>query len=390
MSKRFLRKGVICALVMFFAGAVGMFAQQQQKFSLDDLPHQPYTGPMVLGYGSAEDEYGIPLPASFAGLLGGSPSLFWGFYDSDILIPGLLPSQPSLFFPFPLPPYYMDAFSYNHKDYGPDDWPYVKLQFSVDRATGGTINGVGSATYQQAQLNQQPADVFESTRVFPHPGTFPPPPPVVVNSNTLLYDDSFFKLRTGWVITGPGVVAPAITMGTHDNIDGFNELPPAVTADDILYFSVHAAEIVSPPCSGLQSGDIYVIAWGTFAMFAPAASMGLNPVTDSIDGLVVWDLDNDGYYDPEYDYALYSLAPGSATLTANPSWDGGTVFWTTFTGNSTVFAWAPNLGVGTFPVPPLLGDAGDPNVDALEIKPWYKPGGTEPDETEPGETEPNE
>jgi hypothetical protein len=195
----------------------------------------------------------------------------------------------------------------------------------------------------------------------------------------LIHDDSFFNLVTGWIYTGPWVMAPAIVMGSHDNIDGFNELPPMIYDDDPLYFSVHAAEIVVPPCSGFQSGHIYVVFGGVMQIFAPAASMGINAVDDSIDALVVWDLDNDGYYEPYYDYAIYSLAPGSVTLMGNPLWDGGTVFWTNFNGTSTVYAWAPNLGVGTFPAPPLLGTDGEPNVDGLEINP------SEWDPGEPGD-----
>jgi hypothetical protein len=364
MNYAFLKKGIICIPMMFLL-AVGMVGQQQ-KFSLDDFPHAPYAGPNVPGYGSAEDEYGVPLPASYAGLLGGSPSLLLGFQDSDILIPGV-----ALFVTFPPPPYYVDAFSYNHDDYPANKFPNIKIRFSVDRATGGTSTMTTAASYQQAALNQQPADIFQGLKTFPHPGTFPPPPAMTAASNKLIYDDGFFPLATGWIYTDSVTLAPAITIGSHDNIDGFNELPNVVSPTEYLYFSAHPAEIVSPPCSGLQSGNIYVLSGGTGSaiwMFAPASSMGLHPEEDSIDALVVWDMDNSGCYDPGIDYAIYSLAPGSATLNNSASWDGGTVFWTNFNGTSTVYAYAVNLGIGTYPSPPLLGADGEPNVDALEIK----------------------
>ena len=135
-----LKKSAICCLVLLFA-AFGVFGQQ--RFSLDDAPSAPYTGPLVPAppnYYTAEDEFGLGLPPFWVGLIGPSPSLFWWgliYYDSDILLPG-----PALFFRFPPPqqpfPAYMDAFSYNHwPNYGPDEFDELWLRFSIDRATGG-------------------------------------------------------------------------------------------------------------------------------------------------------------------------------------------------------------------------------------------------------------
>ncbi|MEL6797395.1 MAG: hypothetical protein AAFO89_11310, partial [Planctomycetota bacterium] len=93
-----------------------------QSFSLDDNPDAPLTSAPFAGLFSAEDPFGLFLPAVFAGRIGPSPSLvnpLFAYTDGDILRP--------LGGPFPVldvvPPAgtYLNAMSADHEIFSTDD-----------------------------------------------------------------------------------------------------------------------------------------------------------------------------------------------------------------------------------------------------------------------------
>jgi len=78
-----------------------------------------------------------------------------------------------------------------------------------------------------------------------------------------------------------------------------------------------------------------------------------------------------GVCEPGRDYALFSLAPGSATLAAiGLPETAASVFITDFQGWFYTYVWNTDIGVGPFPAPPLPGILDENvNVDALELTP---------------------
>lgn len=349
-------------LVLLVTGVFGI------EFGLDDDPSVPGNRPIVMPpFKSAEDEFGLNLPATIAGLIGPSPSLqAFGLKASDILLPG--PGRK-----FPIDPlFWVDSFSANHRDMTPEAYPRLKLSYSIDRATSGIV---GSASKDQADKNQQPGDIYDSTVDFGHPA-FPEVPMGAPFVNVLYMDESYIGLTAGngpGVCVGPDVICPPITPGSHDNLDSLHfEEPLPSRPMNFVYFTMAPADAVIWGCS---PSDIFVLPAGDYFFppnrtpWAVAESMGLIHGEDSIDALVVWDnypsayLDEEGLtsqVDPGEDWALFSLSPGSVTLQ-----QGGhtpaTIFVTHFNGNFFIYTHPDNLG--------LLSDLGynSMNVDALEV-----------------------
>lgn len=404
----FILKLLIGCLVLNL-GAIGLFSQPLPEFSLDGYP---------VGFGSAENEWGQANAAFLAGFIGPSPSLVMSplapLYDSDVLTsfapPGAPPGYVLLTRFAPPPPmgspYYMDAVSTNNAPMS--GCTIIFVEFSVDRATGGATPA--DASWQQAMLNEQPADVYRVDQPgFAHLGLFvplPPPgpgwtpyyggpvnaangftsPPYVLPGpagqggvNWLLYDHAgHFNLL-------PNVAPyPPITPGSHDNIDGYNRwlfslLNPGNTA---IFFCLHPASAATWGFSAAdilycnQPGGLY---WPSTGIYAPSWTMGLDissgkyiANSDSIDGVAVFDMGQPGVLEPGIDYAGFTLAPGSATLTAltraGYAVNAASIFMTDFQGYFYLYLFDTDIGVGNGPVPPLPGVPNvDINVDALEL-----------------------
>lgn len=366
-----------------------------QSFGLDDNPFGPvFPPPGILGGFGAEQPFGAAAPpfvgpyAPFfpPGLapspqLAVIPGIVLG--DGDILSPGPVVQMPS--------PngQYISSFSQNTPVIG---GPPVRLMFSVDRAALGIPP---SAVAFESMANQAPGDIFLSGVALAPPivfvGVMPPglgffgplPAPLFgPASNGLLFDDSMFGLWVGapGLILPPGVLAPPITPGSHDNIDSFENMIIAAAGAPVAatwtYFTVYPDEAALVG-GGLSPADIIDVAPGApagvpFPPFAPAAQLGLipGPIGDAIDGLVVFDMPPFGGpanggpgAQPNFDYALFSLAPGSPSLF---QWglDPGDVFFTDFNGTFGLYAPAPLLGLIPAPAgPPGSND----NLDALDI-----------------------
>lgn len=379
------RVSIAMGVVALLASVAGGWAQD---FSLDDDAAFPGSfAPPTPPFRSAEDRWGLGLAPA---VVGPSPSLgALGLLGSDILPPGLAP----VFGTAPL--WEIDGLSSNHRP-----WlgaPF-HLRFSVDRVTGGFA---GTASNVQFIRNQQPGDIFGSTLAFPDPctnfvGTLAPvfgtfagflPSAGFGGLNVLVFNQGGFGLLTGGGIVGPGAVAPVIGNGTHDNIDAYNDLPGPMDPDGDnlpnfdIYYSLAPVEAVLN--ARLPAAILYNPAG--VAAFPPPGAPFANPAvsgldffggvnTDDIDGLVVWDRPPYGSAawggpgaEPAKDCAIFSLSPGSASLVALQGAgfpvEGGTIFFTDFTGLFAVFATSNDLGLAS-PLGPLAI-----NVDALETHP---------------------
>lgn len=345
-----------------------------QSFSLDDNPLA------AGGFGKgAEDEFGL---AGGAPSLAPSPSLAFTIGGDGALISpaiGGAEQMPNGF--------YIDAFSTNHFRPGLENFSSILLHFSVDRLTPGLP---GSASAAQFALGQQPGDIFTSTSRFINPvaflGTLGPGPfagPLasagIGGTNTLTIDESAFGLTTAAGIVGPAAPGGLITPGSHDNVDAFDFdsiLPIAPVYAKHSYFAIAPDEAAA--VTTVSAADIFDTAPltpGTSPIpYATAVSMGLDTMgmnTDSIDGLVVFDSGllggpaNGGPgAEPFRDFALFSLAPGSASLSTF-GLSASDVFFTDFSGAFGVFAFPTDLGL--FPGAPGFPFQNQSNIDALEI-----------------------
>jgi hypothetical protein len=362
-----------------------------QSFSLDDNPQAPIgsspaTPPIGMG---AEDEFGVspgpsvaPSPSIF--LAPPSPGPAGAGGDGTIFsttVNGLVHGPNGS---------WIDAFSTNHR---PVEGK-IPLDFSVDRLTTG-IGGLGA----EAANNQQPGDIYRSTARFTNPGAFAGtlgPGPFAGNlatagsapggSNTLNIDDSAMGLTvTGAVnvTTPPGVWVPPAVAGSHDNVNAFDygsQIPTGAVPWTGMYnvhsyFAIGPDEAVIVGQSAAHIYDTQALAGGTSsaAPFATALTMGLDSFgtnTDSINALVMFDVAQLG--GPHWggpggqaglDHALFSLAPGSASLAAF-GLSANDVFFTDFSGAFAVYALSTDLGMFALPGgAALVGH----NMDALEI-----------------------
>ena len=136
--------------------------------------------------------------------------------------------------------------------------------------------------------------------------------------------------------------------------------------DTFIYFSVDAM-------AGLPPADVlFAPPGGSWFHFAPDFMLGLFP-GDDIDALAVWDMGRIGVVDPQMDYALFSLAPGSVSLwgpdlapNTPDDYSPADIFVTDFTGVFTLYLSHQSIGM-------LFDD----NVDALDVEIFWGPGAVE-------------
>ncbi len=389
-------------VVTFGLFMLGCAQLQAQVFSLDDNPNSPLTAPVNPFFYSAEDPFGTVGPFVE---IGPSPTLLAAsgavFLDSDLLTIDWISGSPIL----DCQVIWADAIDALSTDrdrvmYSTGE---IYLRFSVDRLTGGVT---GSNLDAQDFLNQQPGDVFRSTQPFSPPISFRGSLTLTPCSSMPTFagsvqspsnasnggeiDESVFRLVAGTGVGNrrPGsFLCPVIGTGTHDNVDALSMYPRRLDADgngvpdQFAYYSVPPAYALT---AGVNPADILADGFaGGNLVFASAAQCGLQAYTpnnegDDIDALVVWSHVPMGVIDfvdlfaePGYDYALFSLSPGSKTLTdlrtlCGVPVDGATVFFTDFTGKFAIYCLAPHLGISLG----LAGETEHANIDALEILPF--------------------
>jgi hypothetical protein len=200
------------------------------------------------------------------------------------------------------------------------------LRFSVDAASVGAPlapTGVGPNVFDQgAAGNQQAAgDAFVSTEAFSRAGIiagFPPSPGLFNNALVINQSPTYVNSFELLPVASPG--APLGIVPLDDVVGGGS--PTSLLTD--LYFTLDAA---SPALTGAYAGfstpsgadiffdptpdDLLGVA-GDETLFASAIALGLL-TGDEIDGLVVFDDDDDGVFGGT-DQVLFSLAAGSPTL----------------------------------------------------------------------------
>jgi len=384
MTRTIMTSLVLSTAMFMYFGSEPCAAQ---SLSLDNNPL--LTG----GFGKgAEDEFGL----TAAPALSPSPSLV----ALATPISGTLFS-PGLPTPLEHTPNgtYIDGFSTNKLNFDITNPPMINLVFSVDRLTMGLP---GSAVAAEAAAMQQPGDIFSSTATFFNPlifagGLSPGPFAGVLPTagsgglNTLLIDESDFGLTTASGVIPPApVLGGPITPGSHDNIDAFDSMsliPDPTSLSGLSVFTTHSYFTIEPDEAvvvGTSAADIFdtaAFALGTMPIpYATALSIGLDSEginTDSIDGLVVFDggasiggmATGGAGAEPGIDFALFSLAPGSASLAPGVFTPGGLsasdIFFTDFAGAFAVFAFSTDIGLPSgAPGFPFQNQS---NVDALEI-----------------------
>ena len=354
-------------------------------FSLDDDPSMPITSPLgvIPGFG-AEDPFGW---GTYGGAIWApSPTLpAVPAMDGDILRPlaaGVAVVDVAVSPMYSQPVGYVDAVS-RDSDKSLNTGP-LHLAFSVDRISMGIA---ASAVGSEFTFNQQPGDIYRTSRRFHHPvnfvGVLPTMPgyngpvPVVSapGSNFLVVDESLLALTAGSLpgtLVPPGVPCPPISPGTHDNTDAVEfqvfDADGDLNTDSWLFCSTAPDEI---GLSGALPAEIYCVPPNSPANMGMVFASGppdiglIDLEQDNIDALVVWEdpdlaLYQPGVVDPAADYALFSLSHGSTSLN---QWGltEADIFFTDFTGGFWLFARDVELGLVGGPGM-LPGD----NVDALE------------------------
>ena len=241
-------------------------------------------------------------------------------------------------------------------------WGLHVVYFSVDRAAqsqaGGLLDSANFNVYSQAGLNQEAGDIFatiDSAGVASYPR----------GDNMIHQHQSFLGLVPNilWFQNNTGEELDNLDALSFEESDLTNDGVPDVNT----YFSLgpNASSGLNSPtltANGWSGADILVdMPGGGLSVFASAASMGLDAEEDDIDALVVLDMNRNGAPDAG-DRAMFSLAPGSKTLTDN-AYSPGDLFATTFSQGHVVLYEAENLG--------LLGTD---NLDALEVQLVPEPG----------------
>ena len=377
---------VAVVTAMHMATALDAVVVGQIIFSLDNRPSVAIgADPMQIGNG-AEDPYGLVDDDDLV-RIGPSPSLddpqSQGDSDGDLLQAGSW----NFFFGVgtgsidrhvTTPANFINAISSNNPVLvnGADDESasVMQLAFSVDRASDGP------GWSDQADLNQHPGDIFVA-------GAFPNPV-YYVDDPILSFDDGYaggLRDLTGGTFSrwrlldeaGLAVKAPfssgffsgdlslptvtsiPITPGTHDNVDALNRMPFDDDGDGVvdahLYFSVSPAQREMGVAPFTSESAIYVISPGqqTAEVFATDLDMGLKSGADDIDALIMYDRGIVGELD-DGDFALFSLAPGSFSLTppliptGDPLPDAADIFFTDFNDSFATYIHAAELGlIGT-------------------------------------------
>ena len=380
---------VFLSVAALLLGPVAGLGAPSIVFSVDDLPVMPIMppaypiGPPPIGLG-AEDPFGmgfIGVPLAPSPSIPAVPPMYGPTWDSTILQSGKIMGAP---FPdqhlaptiepmgmFPLA--YVNAMS---RDGHEDDRQEIPLSFSVDRISTGLP---GTAVCVQANLNQQPGDIFTLPGVVPNPtafiGALLPNAGYVGNlptagmgpgTNTLMIDESQLTLTAmaaPGAMTPPNVAAMPIGPFTHDNLDAFAggmlDFDGDGGTDWPYLISVNPDEAIQlnalypgGPFWGFpfSAADMYAVMPGgpganMIGPALPGIQFGLDALVgganiDDIDALyVIWDP-----VSVSGPCALFSLGPGSGSL-LNNNLSAADIFFTDFNGSFATFLTAGDIGL---------------------------------------------
>jgi hypothetical protein len=248
------------------------------------------------------------------------------------------------------------------------------LFFSVGRDSVGvycTDVWYNTTGYYSTPPNAAAADIYvSSVGPFGRYTDRATPALGLVNTNRLAADGTQLGLRSGVILQQGEDNLTALELSRFERDHYYQYY------DDYAYFTFGG-----PSFAGNEARIyFYDPATGPFepanlAVFALGSDLGLQS-GDKIDALVLADvtaipgqLRPNGIMEPGprpyyqyYDEVLFSLAPGSPTLLANPNLSAADIFYSDFSGSFTLFASAANLGL-------LTTD----DVDALDIRPTNEP-----------------
>ena len=214
----------------------------------------------------------------------------------------------------------LDAISYNAEP--PADL-HIEWQwwFSVDSGSLGLPPEVlpGFNVANQAALRQVAGDIFMSTEAFdPDTGLLPPPISLGLNNNALVINQA--ERYPGVFLLLPNV-PPFLSAPVGSDQDEVNAAmrgdPPG--PGQRVYFSLAAGSpslpLVVPgvvPSGANIFADVDVNNPGSETLYAQAGTLGL-VINDDIDGLVVFDQDENGVYNA-FDAVYFTLTRGSPSL----------------------------------------------------------------------------
>lgn len=212
--------------------------------------------------------------------------------------------------------------------------PQPRILYSVDRFAFGIAGLVPppNVTSEGASFaNEAAADVF--TPLFLPFG--PLPPGATSGQNVGLFDGNGLPSLSGKRYPGLGLVEPPASPPpppAYDDLDALTVGAPPSGPNAAIYFSLDAAfvdPLTSVPNSdsagaaGVPPSAVLkkLLAGGGISIYASPSQLGLNPVADDLDALILFD-NGDGVYQPStapYDWLtgntdmlLFSVRRGSA------------------------------------------------------------------------------
>lgn len=240
------------------------------------------------------------------------------------------------------------------------------LLFSVDANTSGGMapdpdlaeDGLIFNVTDQNSRGQLAGDQFMTTALFDRNGAVPTELPLLPNS--ILVRNNFNEGGISFAALPATSASHVVPGAPQDNVDA-----TANITDGICYFSVSSGSpsTLSLPNDGQPSGaHIYYNAPGLgSSLYATFSELGLVQ-TDDIDGIVVFDANNDGVFN-QSDQVLFSLTSSSPSLATVP---GASIIGPA----ADVFVARPNEPAEVFTTADNLGLCGiQDNVDALDFLP---------------------
>lgn len=196
-----------------------------------------------------------------------------------------------------------------------------RQQLGADRITSGVnkspfealISGPAAANYGRLSINQTHYNMIPSISQF--------------DTNNGSQDDADGLEVTEFKFANPNA------QRSYPIFFNFDPQSPSTIADNnVNHLSIWSSDVLITPV-GSQNPQI----------FASAETMGFGP-DDVIDGLAVYDVNNDGLLDAGTDVAVLSLREGSSFLTAN-GLSGADMLVTNFNGSSVLYVNHADLGL---------------------------------------------
>lgn len=213
--------------------------------------------------------------------------------------------------------------------------------------SAGSVGMPGTEIYHQSSRGQHAADRFTSG--------ISKSPLEALATGTAVSNHGRLSINQHYYNAVPSVSQFATNTGAQDDADGlevteFKFDAPNAQRSYPIFFNFDPQSPSMNPDNNVnhetwRSSDILMTPVGSQVpgVFAGPSTWG-GSADDVIDGLAVYDTNNNGVMDVGTDVAVMSLRNGSPTLAAN-GWTGGDVFVTNFNGSSTLYASHADMGL---------------------------------------------